>query len=208
MMSKKEKLLYPFYVISHPSDGFYEVRHRGKGSVPLALLFVVLFGFSFSINRRFASFVVNSINPLSVNTRTEILAVVAAVLLFSIANWSVTCLMNGEGRFKDIVTVVGYSLLPLVLTFIPATILSWFIASDEESIYYIIKYVAILFFVILLLIGIMTIHNYTFGKTLITLILTFVSLLLIIFVAMLIYIIMDNLKDFIASIYTELILRA
>ena len=49
----KEKLLYPFYVLSHPFDGFYEIRHRGRGSIPLALSLVFLFGLSFSITRRY-----------------------------------------------------------------------------------------------------------------------------------------------------------
>ncbi len=207
-MSKKEKLLYPFYVISHPFDGFYEVRHLGKGSVPVALFIVFLFGLSFSINRRYASFVVNLVNPLSVNTKTEVIGVFLAILLFSIANWSITCLMNGEGRFKDILTVVGYSMLPMVLTYIPATIISWFIASDEESIYYLFMNISVLFFVILLLIGIMIIHNFSLGKTLITIGLTFVSLLLIIFMILLLFSLMQQIVYFFQSVYTELILRA
>lgn len=206
-MSKKEKLLYPFYVISHPFDGFYEIRHRGKGSVPIALLLIFLYGFSFSLNRRYASFVVNPNNPLNVNARTEIIGLFIAVLLFSIANWSITCLTNGEGRFKDIITVVGYSMLPMVLTYIPVTILSWFIASDEESIYYLITRISILFFVLLLIIGIMIIHNFSFGKTLITIGLSFVSLILIVFVAMLLYSLIYQVYDFFVSIYAELILR-
>ncbi|HWT27494.1 MAG TPA: Yip1 family protein, partial [Mobilitalea sp.] len=113
-MSRKEKLLYPFYVITHPFDGFYEIRHREKGSVPVALLIVLLFGLSFSINMRYAGFFVNDNNPLYVDTRTETIGIFLAVLLFSAANWSITCLMEGEGRFKDIITVLGYSMLPMV----------------------------------------------------------------------------------------------
>jgi hypothetical protein len=207
MMSKKEKLLYPFYVISHPFDGFYEVRHRGKGSVPVALLLVFLFGLSFSLNRRYASFVVNLINPRYVDTRSEVIGVFLAVLLFATANWSITCLMEGEGRFKDIITVVGYSMLPLVLTYVPATVLSWFIAADEETIYYLIINIATIMFVLLLLIGIMIIHNFSFGKTIVTLILTVVALSLIIFVILLMLSLVNQVVMFLQSAYTELILR-
>lgn len=206
-MSKKEKLLYPFYVISHPFDGFYEVRHRGRGSVPVALLLIFLYGLSFSINRKYASFVVNLINPRYVNTQTEIIGVFLAVLLFAVANWSITCLMEGEGRFKDIITVIGYSMLPMVLTLVPSTILSWFIAADEESIYYLISNISVLLFVVLLLIGIMIIHNFSFGKTLVTLILTFLSLLVIIFIILLVISLVNQVYLFFQGIYTELILR-
>lgn len=206
-MSKKEKLLYPFYVISHPFDGFYEIRHRSKGSVWLALLLVLLFGLSFSVNRRYAGFVVNLIDPMSVDVRMEMIGVFAAVILFATANWSITCLMEGEGRFKDIITVIGYSMLPMVLTFVPATILSWFIASDEESIYYILIDISMIFFVLLLLVGIMVIHNFSFGKTLLTIFLTFVALLLIIFVILLLVSLINQVWLFLVSAYTELILR-
>lgn len=206
-MSKKEKLLYPFYVISHPFDGFYEVRHRGRGSIPVALLLIFLFGLSFSLNRKYASFVVNLFNPRYVNTLTEITGVFIAVLLFAVANWSITCLMEGEGRFKDILTVIGYSMLPMVLTYVPATILSWFIASDEEGIYFLLTNISVLFFVILLLIGIMIIHNFSFGKTIVTLFLTFLALVVIIFIILLVVSLMNQVYLFFESAYTELILR-
>lgn len=50
----KEKVKYAFYTITHPSNGFYEIRHRQKGSVPLAILFVFLFAVCFSANRQYA----------------------------------------------------------------------------------------------------------------------------------------------------------
>lgn len=207
MMSKKEKLLYPFYVMFHPFDGFYEIRHRGKGSVSLAMLFVFLFGLSFSLNRRYAGFVVNLINPRHVDSRAEIIGIFLAVILFAAANWSITCLMEGEGRFKDIITIIGYSMLPMVLSFVPATIISRFVASDEEGIYYLILTLSIIYFLVLLLLGIMTIHNFGFGKTLATILLTFVALLLIIFIILLLISLINQVWLFLQSVYTELILR-
>lgn len=206
-MSKKEKLLYPFYVISHPFDGFYEIRHREKGSILVAILFIFLYGMSFSINRRYAGFVVNFINPRSVDLRMEIVGIFLAVLLFAAANWSITCLMEGEGRFRDIITVIGYSMLPMVLTMIPATILSWFIASDEEGAYYLLTGLSTFFFVILLLIGIMTIHNFSFAKTLVTILFTFIAILLIIFIGLLLLSLVNQVLLFLQSVFTELILR-
>ena len=132
----KEKVKYAFYTITHPSNGFYEIRHRQKGSVPLAILFVFLFAVCFSANRQYAGFVVNFVNPMEVNSLTEMITVFVLFILFCVGNWSVTCLMNGEGRFKDIVTMTGYSMLPMILTQIPAIIISNFVVQDEEAYYY------------------------------------------------------------------------
>lgn len=204
---RKDKLKYAFYTISHPVDGFYEIRHRGRGSVVLAVLFVLLFGICFSANRQYAGFVVNNVNPMSINSFAEILAVFALFVLFCVGNWSITCLMNGEGRLKDIVTVTGYAMLTMILTFIPAIILSRFVVADEEAFYYILLAFGIVWFVLLVLAGIMTVHNYTLGKTLLTMILTFVAMLIIIFLAMLLYSLISQVISFFVSIYNELMLR-
>ncbi len=46
----KEKWQQLFYTVSHPSDGFYWIRHGEKGSVAIAILMVVLFGLCFTLN--------------------------------------------------------------------------------------------------------------------------------------------------------------
>ena len=203
----KEKVKYAFYTITHPSNGFYEIRHRQKGSVPLAILFVFLFAVCFSANRQYAGFVVNFVNPMEVNSLTEMITVFVLFILFCVGNWSVTCLMNGEGGFKDIVTMTGYSMLPMILTQIPAIIISNFVVQDEEAYYYLILYFGIAWFVLLVITGVMTIHNYTFGKTLITLICTFVAMFIIIFIALLLYSLLTQVIAFVQSVYNEIVLR-
>lgn len=203
----KEKFLYPFYVLTHPMDGFYEIRHRERGSVPIALIIAALFSFSFSMNRILASFVVNNTDPREVDSYYELKALFLFFFLFCIGNWSITCLMQGEGRFKDIVIAVGYGMLPLVLTFIPATILSRFIAADEEAFYYVILIVGVAWTAILILIGIMTIHNYTLAKTIVTLFLTFVAMLIIVFILVMLSDLVSQVIGFFRNIYIELVFR-
>lgn len=109
---------------------------------------------------------VNNVNPMEINSLAEICAVFLLFFLFCVGNWSITCLMDGEGRFKDIVTVCGYAMLPMILTFIPAILFSQVVAEDEEAFYYLLLAVGIAWFLFLVLVGIMTVHNYTLGKRL------------------------------------------
>ena len=203
----KEKWKYLFYCLSHPSDGFYEVRHRERGSVAIAWVMVLLFGISYTINRLCASFIVNDVDPRSVDTLTEIEGVLILVLLLSVSNWSVKCLMNGEGRLKDIMTIIGYSLTPCVLVYVPATLISHFVAQNEEAFYTLLMGVAMAYSLILMLVGIMIVHNYTLGKTLLTILLTFFAMLVIIFVVMMIYSLIGQVFTFFRSIYLELYFR-
>lgn len=202
-----DKVKYAFYTITHPMDGFYEIRHRERGSVPLALLLVVLFSFVYSMNRMLASFVVSDIDPRSVDSITDLIGVLLLFLLFCVGNWSITCLMNGEGRLKDIAIVLGYSMLPMILTYIPATLLSQVIAANEEGFYSIILVIGTIWTVLLALIGIMVIHNYSLAKTLLTLFFTVIAMLIIIFIALMLADLVNQVYGFIYSIYTELVFR-
>ena len=203
----KQKWSYMFYTISHPMDGYYWIRHREYGSVPLAILMVILFSFSFTANRLLASFVVNDLDPRGVDMLFELLGVLSFYLLLCVSNWSITCLMNGEGRLKDIAVAIGYGTVPMTFVMIAATIISQVVADEEQAFYTIIIAVGIAYGVIMMLIGIMQVHNYTLGKTLLTLLLTFLAALIIVFLLLLLSNLLGMVYNFFRSIYTELIFR-
>lgn len=203
----KEKWAHLFYTVSHPSDGYYWIRHRDKGSVPIAVLLVILFGLCFSMNRLLASFVVSDVNVRSVDLLPELFGVLLMYVLLCVGNWSITCLMDGEGRFKDICIAVGYAMLPMIVTYVLATIVSQFVADGEQAFYTILMGVGVAYTLIMALTGIMQVHNYTLGKTLLTLLLTLVAVFIIIFLVLLITNFVGQVVAFFQSIYTELIFR-
>lgn len=202
-----EKWKYMFYTIAHPMDGFYWIRHRDRGSVPLAILMVFIFSVCFTANRLLASFVVNDIDSRSVDSLFELLGVLSFYLLICVSNWSITCIMNGEGRLKDIAIAIGYSTVPISGILVLATIVSQFIADDEQAFYGILLFVGVAYGLIMMLIGIMQVHNYTLGKTILTLFLTFLAMLIIIFLLLLLTNLLGMVFNFFKSIYTELIFR-
>ena len=203
----KDKWKYAFYTVSHPMDAYYEIRHRDRGCVPVAVVLVILFSFSFSINRMTASFVVNDINPLNVDSFRELISVLLLYLLFCVSNWSVTCLMEGEGRMKDIAIAVGYAMTPMIVCFNIGTIVSQFVTKDEAAFYSILIALGIAYSLLMVLMGIMQVHNYTLGKTLLTILLTFIAMFIIIFVVLLFMDLINQVYSFFYSIYQELIFR-
>lgn len=203
----KEKWKYAFYTVSHPADGYYEIRHRERGSVAVAIALVILFSISFSINRISASFIVNDVDPLDVDALTELVAVLLLFLLFCVGNWSITCLMEGEGRLKDIAIAFGYGMIPMIVCFNIGTVISWFVAQNEEAFYYMTIGIGIAYGLFMILIGIMQVHNYTLGKTLITIFLTLIAMFIIIFIVLLFVDLINQVYGFFYSIYQELIFR-
>lgn len=201
----KEHWRYLLRTMSHPIDGFYWIRHKNYGSVPIAILLVIVFSLCFSLNRIGASFVVNDIEPRTVDSFEELTGVLLLYLLLCVGNWSVTCLMGGEGRMRDIFIAVGYAFAPLIPAMLLGTAFSYIIVLDEAAFYYMIIGLGIAYAVLMLLIGIMQVHNYTLMKTLQTLLLTFIAVLIIIFVVLLLADLVGQAVNFVKSVYTEIV---
>ena len=206
-MGIKDKWQHFFHTVSHPADGYYWIRHQEQGSLGIAFLMVLLYGIVFSMNRISSSFIVNDIEPRTVNLPAELAGVILLYLILCVGNWSVTCLMDGEGRFKDILIAAGYALFPMMAATAAATAVSHLVAENEEAFYTLLIGLGTAYTVIMLVIGIMQVHNYTFGKTLITLFLTVVAMLIIIFLGLLVINFITQVYSFFRGIYMELIFR-
>ena len=103
--------------------------------------------------------------------------------------------------------MLGYSLVPMTISYVIATIVSQVIAQNEEGFYSIIITIGTIWTVLLALSGIMVIHNYSLAKTLLTVILTVVAMLIIVFIVMMLSDLVNQVYGFIYSIYTELLFR-
>jgi len=202
----KAYLMFPLYLMIHPAEGFYQLRHEKKGSIWMIVFMLFLLWLSFAINSQYAGLAVDTSHPMSTNSLLLLAGILSVFILFCVSNWSITCLMDGEGRFIDIAMVTAYSMIPMILTMIPATILSNFIVLDEAAFYYMIISLSAVWFVVLMVIGIMTVHDYTVLKTLVTIFLTFVSMAVILFMIMLIAMMVSNIYIFFESLYFEIVL--
>jgi len=197
----------PLRIMGRPFSGFYAMKYEGKGTVRLALLNFLLVAISYSFSNQYASILVNDRHPSTLNSFVDLSMLTGALLLFCVANWSVTSLTNGEGRFKDIFMAVCYAMTPLVLTIAPAAILSNFLAYEETGIYFLILTVGMVYFILLVFIGLITVHNYGAAKALGTVFLTFIAILIIVFLITLLFTLWQQLVSFAYSLYSELSFR-
>jgi len=197
----------PLYIITNPVDGFYSMKFENKGTVKMALFNFFLLCVVFAFNTQHTSIIVIPRNPLSGHAIYESFIFLVALLLFCIANWSVTSLTNGEGRFKDIIMAVCYSFTPVIITTFIATIISNFLSQEETGFYFMLLSVGIFYFVLLVFLGLLTVHNYTVFRAILTIFLTFISILIIVFLVTLLFTLLQQLQHFAVSVWTELIFR-
>ena len=204
---KHDFVKFPLYLIVHPFDGFWELKYDEKGKVKVALTILLMVIISLIIQAQFAGFLVNYNDPRTLNSLSQFTAVILPFILWCVSNWAITTLMDGEGKFKEIVMATAYALLPLVMVYVPATIASRFLVIEEISFYYLPLAIATIWFVGLLFVGTMTIHQYNIPKTIFTMLLTVVVMGLIIFLGALVLSMFQQIVEFGINIYRELAFR-
>ena len=197
----------PMYIPIHPFDGFYNMKFQKEGTIKLAFLNFVLLCVSLAFSAQYASIIVSMPNPLTMNSINDLITISSALLLFCVANWSVSTLTDGEGKFKEIFMAICYAMTPMILTIIPATLLSNLLAAEEIGFYYLVLGVGSFYFVFLAFIGLVTVHGYGAVKSLVTIILTAVAILVIVFLITLLFTMWQQLTVFVHSVYTELMFR-
>lgn len=207
MTKVKEYFSLPLHVLFHPADGFYTMKYENRGHTSIIFVNLILFWISYSFQKQYSGFVINENNPLDYNTFLDLLGISCMFLLWCVGNWSVTTLMNGEGKFRDIAMAASLSLTPMILVFIPATLLSNLLILDEAAFYHVIMWISIVWFALLMFISTLSIHNYSVGKTVATVFLTFLAILIILFLALMVFMLIQQVFVFIRSIYTELLYR-
>ncbi len=203
----RQELMYGFYVMFHPFDGFYDLKHEHRGSVRAALVFLVVTIIGFFYQGIGQGYV---LNPTRATTTilAQALSVCVPLLLFILGNWCLTTLFEGEGSFKDIFIAACYSLVPLPLLTIPVTFFSNFVTKDEATIITFIGTLAFIWLGILLVFGTMVTHDYSLFKNIITILGTIVAMACIVFIVLLFSVLLSKLVGLVTNIVTEIQYRA
>ena len=202
-----ETIKYGFYVITHPLDGFWGIRRENKGSLAAAFTFVALTILTLTIEKQNTGFLFNMNRLSELNVLVDIFTVLLVYVLWCVANWCTTSLMEGKGRMKDILIAIGYALLPIILIRLPMVIMSHMITADEGTFYYVLGTISYLWAGLLIFTGTMTIHQYSITKTIVTIAITIVAMGILMFIGLLFFNVIQQMLTFVMTIYRELRFR-
>ena len=199
-----KEIKYGLHVIFHPFDGFWDLKKEHRGSLAAALTFVVIVIMLMTFEKQTTGFLFNTVRLKDVNVVVDVLTVTMIYVLWCVANWCLTSLMDGEGTMKDIFIAMGYALIPLILVRIPMIILSLGITAEEGTFYYVLDVFSYIWTGILVFFGTMITHQYSFRKTVLTCILTVVGMGIIMFIGLLFFNVIQQIITFFTTIYKEL----
>ena len=196
---------FPLYVITHPFKGFDEMKSH-RGSIYYGIIILALSGIVAALQQVYTGFAVTGIwteTPF-VDIPTTLLFTYSPIILFCIANYSVTTITDGKGNMKEIFLTYTYAMYPMIFCTALGIILSNVLTANEAgfAIFLFAFGRFLLFFY--LFIGLIVIHEYTFFKSLLMVALTILAILIISFVLALMFSLLGNVIGIITTIIWEI----
>ena len=178
------RFVSPFYCMLHPADGFERLKLEKKGSHRYAWLVLLAVFVTKMLSLQATGFMFNTRRAVEINLPFEIAQVFVLFAAWVLCNWSVSTLMDGEGF-----------LLSNVLSLNEAVFVSGLSALGTA------------WCAVCMICGIMKVHQYSFSKTLASMVLTAVGILFLLFIAFLMVSLVGQLTEFIGNIATEIRFR-
>ena len=202
-----EELVFPFHLVFHPFDGFWDLKHEKRGSVRGGLTIMGLTVVALYYNAIGRGYIFDPVKSQS-NILYQALSVVLPVFLFVTSNWCLTTLFDGEGSFRDVLITTCYSLSPLPPLLVLSTLLSNVLTKTEGPIVNMIVIIGFIWTVFLLFFGTLVTHGYSLPKNIITTLGTILAAAVLVFVALLFSNLVGKMIQFVANIVIEVSGRA
>lgn len=203
----ESKYLMPFYAIVHPIDGFDQFKSRKIQSYLVSGILTVGWFFIIIMKYFMTGYIFNTVRAEDFSIFISVIQTFGLFFLFVLSNWAICTLIEGKGKISEIIAVTSYSLIPYLFSLIAYVILSNILTDTEGAFLGIVVGIGTLWTAMVLFCGLLTVHQYTVAKTVVSLVFTFIGMAIIIFLIILFYSLMSQSFSFIESLIQEINLR-
>lgn len=181
-----------------------DIRIKNKGSLLLAFIILLLFYISSVIKVTEAGFCFTSFSRDSFNSLLVLVRTVGGAILFAVCFWGVSTIMSGQGKLKDIFLILSYSLQPMIIANILYIILSNIMLPSEVAFLDLFMTVMTGFAAFILIIALMRLCDYGFGKFVGVSVITAGGMVVVIFVGLVVLLLLQLLFGFGQTIFNEI----
>lgn len=194
-------------VLTHPSDELFEMKYHKRFKTRTVFITLLVFFVSIIFTRQLTAFTFNYNNPNESNMLLVLIVLLYVFVSFCVVNWCITSLLDGKGTMKEIFCSISYCLIPYIAASFIQVALSYFLAIDEGMFLTVVTAIGFLWSGILLISALKTIHDYSFSKALLSIFLTVVGVLILVFLCVLFFGLIQQILDFFNTIYNEIMYR-
>ena len=198
----EKKSTFPLYVLRHPIDGCEQFRVRDVMSIPIAAGIVVAWFAVEILAKNATGFIFagsSSFNPVAVFVST-----VGLFFLYVTANWCAASFLEGKGFFKAILVATAYSLIPYIVSKLGYVAFSNVLTASEAVFISLIVSIGLIWSGFLLIASMYAIHEYTFTRNMVSMLITLIGMIIIVFVLIIFYSLLQQAYGFLQSLYQEI----
>ena len=202
-----ESIKYAKYVLFHPFDGFWDLTHEKRGTIAAATTFLAAFLITRVVELLYTNFQFINAPLQYINIFEQMASILIPFLILCLANWSMTTLFDGKGRFSDIYMAMCYAMVPYVIINLPLVLVSNVITFDEAAFYTVLQSFSAAWCLFLIFSGLMQVHDYGPGKTAVFVVVTIVGAMIIIFLLLVFFSLLGDAASYFISLYREIAFR-
>ncbi len=204
---RNEKLRCFLSTLLHPFQAFHDVKYKKLGSMKIAIGATVLLLLSAILKNTCCGFLFRRNDAESYNALFTVAQTAGLLILWSVANWAICTIADGKGRLKEVYIVSAYATFPLTVYNLIYLALSYVVGVEGVDAIIGFKMLVMIYAFWLLCVSIMAVHEYNFPKFLWTSVVAVLIMLLAVFVGFVIVILIQQLANFLLSVFMEVVYR-
>ena len=201
------QLRYSLYFMRHPMDGCYGVKKEGKNSWWCANILLGTFILISILEKYCSGFLVKTVRDGRYDLITDIGKVLVIFIGLTACNYLVVTIHEGEGFFKDLYCAYAYCLTPYIVIKPFVILLSNVLTYNEVFLISFANIIVWTWVVILILLTLKEINNFTVGETAKALAITAFTVLILTLLVCIIYVLFSQVIDFVIIVVREVVYR-
>lgn len=200
-------IMYSGYYMKHPIDGAYGIAREGRASWSAPSIILLIFTLEYVINKYLCGFLQKTVRDGRYDILSDVGTVVIVMVALTACNYLVCTINEGEGTIKKIYTYFAYSLLPYVMLTPVNFLLSHVLTMNEEFLITLVNVIIYAWILILAVLGIKEVNNYTAKETTKIILLTIFTILIVSLLVFIIYVLWAQVFEFISAVFGEVVYR-
>lgn len=205
VLIKSKQVRLMFNTLLHPVNTFDEIKEKKQGSVVISFVLIGLFYVSAVIRVLCGGFLFTYYDPANFNSLWVLVRSAGLVLLWILSNWMICTLMHGKGTMREICVVTSYSLLPIIIERFASLIFTNVLLPSEALFLTGFETVAIGYTLIILIIGLIKIHDFSMLRLIGTSLLSVLWLAVLVFLLILVGMLVQQIGGFALTVILEII---
>ena len=202
---KNQKVKTLLRTPAHPFDTFERVKYKGEGSLKGSFILIAIFYCTTVLKTTAGGFLFTDYDPTEYNAFLTLIQTFGFVFLWTVINWAVCTLFGGIGKLKEIFVVVSYALMPLIIYNLLFLALSHCFVANEVGFLLIFNIISLLYAGIIITIGSLKIHDFSFGRFVGTSLLSLFGMVVVVFLIFITVTLVQQFGGFIITLASEII---